>query len=59
MLVFVTPRPGVSLAPMVGQQVTVRGAEGYMPEYKRPYLVASEARPRIAAAAPASGDTTQ
>jgi hypothetical protein len=47
-LVFVTPRPGVSLAPMVGQQVTVRGARGYMPEYKRPYLVASEARPRMA-----------
>jgi len=58
-LVFVTPRPGVSLAPLVGQQVTVRGAEGYMPEYKRPYLVASEARPRIAVAAPAPGDTTQ
>jgi len=58
-LVFVTPRPGVSLAPLVGQQVTVRGAEGYMPEYKRPYLVASEARPRIAVAAPARGDTTQ
>jgi hypothetical protein len=58
-LVFVTPRPGVSLAPMVGQQVTVRGAEGYMPEYKRPYLVASEARPRIASAPPTRGDTTQ
>ena len=58
-LVFITPRPGVSLAPLVGQQVTVRGAEGYMPEYKRPYLVASEARPRIAAAAPARGDATQ
>lgn len=58
-LVFVTPRPGVSLAPLVGQQVTVRGAEGYMPEYKRPYLVASEARPRIATAPPSRGDTTQ
>jgi hypothetical protein len=58
-LVFVTPRPGVSLAPLVGQQVTVRGAEGYMPEYKRPYLVASEARPRIATAPPARGDVTQ
>jgi hypothetical protein len=58
-LVFVAPRPGVSLAPLVGQQVTVRGAEGYMPEYKRPYLVASEARPRIAVAPPAAGDTTQ
>ncbi len=60
-LVFVTPRPGVSLAPLVGQQVTVRGARGYMPEYKRPYLVASEALPRIAAGPrPATaGDTTQ
>jgi len=51
-LAFVTPRPGVSLAPLVGQQVTVRGARGYMPEYKRPYLVASEA---LASA----GDTTR
>jgi len=60
-LVFVTPRPGVSLAPLVGQQVTVRGARGYMPEYKRPYLVASEAQPRIAAVPrPATaGDATQ
>ncbi len=47
-LVFVTPQPGINLAPMVGQQVSVRGARGYMPEYKRPYLVASEARPRVA-----------
>ena len=47
-LVFVTPQPGVNLAPMVGQQVTVRGARGYMPEYKRPYMVASEARTRMA-----------
>ncbi|MDA0253275.1 MAG: hypothetical protein O3C39_00460 [Planctomycetota bacterium] len=54
-LVFVTPRPGVSLAPMVGQQVTVRGARGYMPEYKRPYLVASEARPRVAEVPSPSG----
>ena len=60
-LAFVAPRPGVSLAPLVGQQVTVRGARGYMPEYKRPYLVASEAQPRIAAGPrPATaGDTTQ
>ncbi len=60
-LVFVTPRPGVSLAPLVGQQVTVRGARGYMPEYKRPYLVASEALPRLAAGPrPAgAGDLTQ
>jgi hypothetical protein len=60
-LVFVTPRPGVSLAPLVGQQVTVRGARGYMPEYKRPYLVASEALPRIASGPRpvTAGDTTQ
>ena len=49
-LAFVAPSTGVSLAPMVGQQVTVRGAKGYMPEYKRPYVVAAEARPRMAAA---------
>lgn len=47
-IVFVTPQPGVSLAPLVGQQITVRGPRGYMPEYKRPYLVASEVRPRLA-----------
>ena len=61
-LVFVTPQPGVNLAPLVGQQVSVRGAKGYMPEYKRPYLVASEARTRIASVpmpAGAPGDTTQ
>lgn len=48
-LAFVTPSAGVNLAPMVGQQVTVRGAKGYMPEYKRPYVVASEAQLRMAA----------
>lgn len=59
-LAFVTPQTGVNLAPMVGQQVSVRGAQGYMPEYKRPYLVAAEARPRIAVAPPTiSGDTTR
>lgn len=60
-LVFVTPQPGVNLAPMVGQQVTVRGARGYMPEYKRPYMVASEARARMAALPAPSGapDSTQ
>jgi hypothetical protein len=60
-LVFVTPQPGVNLAPLVGQQVSVRGAKGYMPEYKRPYLVASEARMRIATlpAPTGSGDLTQ
>jgi hypothetical protein len=55
-IAFVTPSPGVNLAPLVGQQVSVRGAKGYMPEYKRPYMVASEARPRLAAAAPARTD---
>ncbi|MFM8414887.1 MAG: hypothetical protein ACKOCX_09195 [Planctomycetota bacterium] len=60
-LAFVTPRPGVSLAPLVGQQVTVRGARGYMPEYQRPYVVAAEALPRLATGPrPATaGDTTQ
>jgi len=48
-LVFVTPQAGVNMAPLVGQQVTVRGARGYMPEYKRPYMVATEARTRLAA----------
>lgn len=61
-IAFVTPQPGVNLAPLVGQQVSVRGARGYMPEYKRPYLVASEARTRIASVptprSPAA-DTTQ
>jgi hypothetical protein len=47
-IAFVTPQPGVDLGPLVGQQVSVRGARGYMPEYKRPCLVASEARVRIA-----------
>ena len=47
-LAFITPQAGVNLAPLVGQQVSVRGARGYMPEYKRPYLVAAEARTRIA-----------
>lgn len=60
-LVFVTPQPGVNLAPLVGQQVSVRGAKGYMPEYKRPYLVASEARTRIASVPMPTGvgDSTQ
>ena len=60
-LVFVTPQPGVNLAPLVGQQVSVRGAQGYMPEYKRPYLVASEARIRVASLPAPAGtpDRTQ
>jgi hypothetical protein len=53
---FVAPSPGVNLAPLVGQQVSVRGAKGYMPEYKRPYMVATEARPRLATAPPSSTD---
>ena len=55
-IAFITPQAGVNLAPMVGQDVAVRGARGYMPEYKRPYVVASEARVRIAAAPEASPD---
>lgn len=60
-LAFVTPQPGVDLGPLVGQQVSVRGAKGYMPEYKRPYLVASEARVRIASVPTPTGrpDDTQ
>jgi hypothetical protein len=60
-LVFVTPQPGVNLAPLVGQHVTVRGARGYMPEYKRPYMVASEARLRMASVPVPTGvtDSTQ
>lgn len=54
---FVTPSSGVNLAPLVGQQVSVRGARGYMPEYKRPYMVATEARPRLATVPPSSTDT--
>ena len=60
-LAFVAPQTGVNLAPLVGQQVSVRGAKGYMPEYKRPYLVAAEARTRIASvpAPSGAGDRTQ
>ena len=60
-LAFVTPQPGVNLGPLVGQQVSVRGARGYMPEYKRPYLVASEARVRTASLPTPTGrpDSTQ
>jgi len=58
-LAFVAPQTGVNLAPLVGQQVSVRGAQGYMPEYKRPYLVAAEARPRLASVPAVSGDTTR
>ena len=60
-IAFVTPQPGVDLGPLVGQQVSVRGARGYMPEYKRPYLVASEARVRMASLPPSGSrpDGTQ
>jgi len=58
-LVFVTPQAGLNLAPLVGQQVSVRGAQGYMPEYKRPYMVASEARPRLAATPTGDGAITR
>ena len=55
-IAFITPQTGVNLAPLVGQDVSVRGARGYMPEYKRPYVVASEARMRMAASPEASPD---
>jgi hypothetical protein len=58
-ITFVTPQAGVNLAPLVGQQVTVRGAKGFMPEYKRPYLVATDARTRLAATPPSASDRTQ
>jgi len=58
-ITFVTPQAGVNLAPLVGQQVTVRGAKGFMPEYKRPYLVATDARTRLAATPPSATDRTQ
>lgn len=58
MIVFVTPALGANLAPLVGQTVSVRGSRGYMPKYKRRYLVASEARMRIAAAPQAVPDAT-
>ena len=48
-IAFISPQSTANLAPLIGQQVSVRGARGYMPEYKRPYLVASEARLRVAA----------
>ena len=47
-IAFISPQSSANLAPLVGQEVSVRGARGYMPEYKRPYLVASEARLRVA-----------
>ena len=53
---FIAPQTGVNLAPLVGQDVSVRGARGYMPEYKRPYVVASEARMRMAASPEATPD---
>ena len=56
-LVFVSPADSLNLAPMVGQEVSVRGARGYMPEYRKPYLVATEARLRLAGPAPSSTDT--
>ena len=58
-IAFVTPQAGLNLAPLVGQQVTVRGAKGFMPEYKRPYLVAAEARTRLATTPPPAGDRLQ
>mgnify|MGYP003345403736 CR=1 FL=1 len=56
---YIKPSPGVNLAPLVGQHVAVRGAKGYMPEYKQPYIVASEARPRLATTPPTSNDAVR
>lgn len=56
-LVFVTPTESLNLSALVGQEVAVRGARGYMPEYRKPYLVATEARLRIAGGSPSSTDT--
>jgi hypothetical protein len=56
-LVFVSPTETLNLAPLVGQEVAVRGARGYMPEYRKPYLVATEARLRVAGSSPSSTDT--
>lgn len=47
-IAFISPQSPANLAPLVGQEVSVRGSRGYMPEYRRPYLVASEAQPRLA-----------
>ena len=58
-IAFVAPQAGVNLAPLVGQQVTVRGAKGFMPEYKRPYLVAAEARTRVASSPPVATERIQ
>jgi hypothetical protein len=55
-LVFVTPSESLNLSALVGQEVAIRGARGYMPEYRKPYLVATEARLRIANATPSSTD---
>ncbi len=55
-LVFITPSESLNLAPLVGQEVAVRGARGYMPEYRKPYLVATEARLRLSDSAPSSTD---
>jgi hypothetical protein len=51
-IAFISPSSPVNLAAMVGQEIAVRGTRGYMPEYRRPYLVASEAKLRVAAGGP-------
>jgi len=58
-IAFISPQSSANLAPLVGQEVSVRGARGYMPEYKRPYLVASEARLRVAAKSPPAADAAR
>lgn len=58
-IAFISPQSPANLAPLVGQEVAIRGARGYMPEYKRPYLVASEARLRVAAKNPVADAVRQ
>jgi hypothetical protein len=58
-IAFISPQSSANLAPLVGQEVSVRGARGYMPEYKRPYLVASEARLRVASGVPPKADAAR
>jgi hypothetical protein len=41
-LSFVTPARGVVLETHLGRKVGITGARGYMPEYRRPHLVAQQ-----------------
>ncbi|HEY2882983.1 MAG TPA: SH3 domain-containing protein [Pirellulales bacterium] len=37
---FISPAPGVNLQPYIGQQVGITGQRGYMPELRKPYVMA-------------------